>query len=121
MDLTQHELVTLLGALLSAFTISRREGAAGHDFPVPWYETNPYVITMLKPFPCDIKVRSEAKRRWIMSESEDAGYTVKASEAERTDRWDIVRPEGEEKIYTWEGLTTPFKKPNKIPVYPPGV
>jgi len=120
-DLTNHELVTLLGALLWSFTVKRKEGAEGLANPVPWYETNPYVITMSKPFACDITVRSEEKRRYIMDGCPDAGYVVKKSEDERKDQWDIVRPENEQVHYSWEGLTARFEKPDVMPTYPAGV
>lgn len=122
MDLTSCELVLLLSALLSSFTVSRKEGANGALHPVPWYETNPYVITMSAPFPCDIKVRSEEKRRRILSDPDarDAGYVIRETEEGKKDRWDIVRPEGEKEHYSWEGLTTAFsvKEGGKMPVYP---
>lgn len=121
-DLTYCELVLLLGALLSSFTVSRKEGANGALHPVPWYETNPYVITMSAPFPCDIKVRSEEKRRRILQDpaAQDAGYTIREPEEGKKDKWDIVRPEDERQHYSWEGLTTAFapKDGDKMPVYP---
>lgn len=88
---------------------------------MPWYETNPYVITMSKPFNCEIKVRSEGKRKYIMDGCPDAGYVVKSNEAERENQWDIVRPENEPVHYSWEGLTTRFETPAVMPTYPPGV
>ena len=107
---------------MSNFTISRKEGANGAQHPVPWYETNPYVITMSAPFPCDIKVRSEEKRRRILSDpvAQEAGYTIKDDVTEKTDRWDIIRPENEKEHYSWEGLTTAFvpAEGEKMPVYP---
>lgn len=120
-DLTNHELITLLGALLWSFTVKRKEGAEGLANPVPWYETNPYVITMSKPFACDITVRSEEKRKYIMDGCPDAGYVVKKSEDERQDQWDIVRPDNEQVHYSWEGLTARFEKPDVMPTYPAGV
>jgi len=66
-ELILTELYTLIGSLVWAFDITRKSGKEGYDHPVPWYETNPYVITMAKPFPCDIVPRSEEKRRfrWV--------------------------------------------------------
>jgi hypothetical protein len=120
-DFTQTELLTLIGALLWSFAIKRREGAEGNDNPIPWYETNPYVITMSKPFSCDITVRSAEKRNYIMNECPDAGYVVKKNERGRETQWDVVRPEDEQVHYSWEGLTARFEKPAIMPTYPAGV
>jgi len=121
-DFTSCELVLLLSALLSSFTVSRKEGAAGALNPVPWYETNPYVITMSAPFPCDVRVRSEEKRRRILADvgEADAGYTIRETSEGKRGRWDIVRPENEREHYSWEGLTTAFslRDGGKMPVYP---
>ena len=53
-ELILIELYTLIGSLAWAFDIKRKEGREGYENPVPWYETNQYVITMAKPFACDI-------------------------------------------------------------------
>ena len=72
-DLTSLELFTLYGALASCFDIKAPEGTEH----IPWYEVHPYVITMTKPFPMDIKPRSEAKAKLIMEMCpDDAGYTL---------------------------------------------
>ncbi|KAK0308869.1 hypothetical protein LTR01_004749 [Friedmanniomyces endolithicus] len=103
-DLTTCELYTLIGSLLWAFEIKRPEGRDAHDSPLPWYETAPWVITMPKPFKADIRVRSEEKRRQILNDCPDAGYTIMDNESERKTRWDVVRQPGEH-LYRWDGLT----------------
>ncbi|KAK4545499.1 hypothetical protein LTR36_002849 [Oleoguttula mirabilis] len=111
-DLTNMELCTLFGALAWSFDIKPKEGLQ----PLPWYEVNPYVITMSKPFPVDITVRTEEKRQFIMEASPDAGYTLK-DKAE--DKWDIVH-EADGKPWTWQGLA-PYYEPPAVPkVYPAG-
>jgi len=117
-DLTFCELSTLIGSLLWAFTINRPEGVAGKAAPIPWYETAPWVITMSKPFKCDIQVRSEEKRRIIMETFPDGGELIRDNEEERKTRWDVARKEGEE-VYEWEGLTTPAEPVWKT--YGPGI
>lgn len=112
-DLTSMELCTLFGALAWAFDIKAPEGQK----TLPWYEVNPYVITMPKPFPVDIKVRSEEKRRYILKESPDAGYYLKD---EKETRWDLVH-EKDGKPWTWEGLAEPWVEPAVPKVYPAGV
>lgn len=66
---------------------------------------------MPKPFKCEIRVRSEEKKRWIEGNCPDGGGLVRDTEKERRNRWDVVRPrpsggeeEGEEH-FNWEGLT----------------
>nr|OQO17441.1 hypothetical protein B0A51_16079 [Rachicladosporium sp. CCFEE 5018] len=124
-DLTQTELTTLLGALLWSFNIARHSGRRGDENPIPWYEVNPFVITMMKPFDCSIQVRSEAKRAYILEqpEAQDAGYLIRSHDEPTTSEWDMVRPESEAlpKPYTWEGLTVPFGKPATMPTYAPGI
>lgn len=75
---------------------------------------------MSKPFKCSIRCRSEAKRRYIMTETpdNDPGYTVKDSEAQRKSRWDIVRKPGED-LFAWDGLTE--QAPGHSRMYPAGV
>lgn len=117
-DLTQTELTTLIGSLLWAFEIKRSEGIAGRDNPVPWYETAPWVITMSKPFPCSIKVRSEHKRKIIMEEFPEGGNLVKPHPSLCKSKWDVSRKEGEE-LFAWDGLTD---QAPKVPrTYGPGV
>lgn len=106
------ELCTLLGALSWAFDITPK--SKGQD--IPYYEVNPYVITMGKPFPVDINVRSDAKRRYIQTLPLDAGYTLKD---EKEGRWDQVH-EKDGKIWTWEGLATPYETPAQPKIYPDG-
>lgn len=110
-ELTQCELFTLIGHLIWAFDIRRCEGKSAAENPVPWYETAPWVITMPKPFKCEIRVRSEEKKRWIEGNCPDGGGLVRDTEKERRNRWDVIRPrprggeeEGEEH-FNWEGLT----------------
>lgn len=119
-DLVQTELYTLFGALAWSFDIKRKEGRAGYENPVPWYETNPFVITMLKPFPCDIKIRSEEKRRYILNGCADGGLLVKTelSEGPRS-RWDINRKSNEP--FIWSGLTAPHPQSRQIRSYSPGI
>lgn len=101
-DLTQNELLTLIGSLIWAFEIRRPEG--GNAPAVPWYETAPWVITMSKPFKCDIKVRSEAKRQYILNECPDGANLIIDNEKQRTDKWQVVRPPGQD-LFAWDGLT----------------
>ncbi|KAF7186677.1 Cytochrome P450 monooxygenase [Pseudocercospora fuligena] len=101
-DLTQNELLTLIGSLIWAFEIKRCEG--GNAPAVPWYETAPWVITMSKPFKCDIKVRSEAKRQYILNETPEGGNLIIDDEKQRTDKWQVVRPPGQD-LFAWDGLT----------------
>lgn len=96
-DLVETELYTTIAALAWAFTIARPEGRRGYDNPIPWYETNPFVITIPKPFVCDIKVRSEQKRRAIL--------TGLNGPAESSNGFDKRR----ETNFLWEGLLNPMK------------
>jgi hypothetical protein len=64
-DLVTSELYTLIGSLTWAFNISRPEGLKGYENPIPWYEMNPYSITMPRHFPVVVKVRSEEKAKFI--------------------------------------------------------
>ena len=66
-ELVLTECYTTIGAIASCFDIKRKEGRRGYENPVPWYETNPFVITMAKPFPCDITPRNEEKARFILN------------------------------------------------------
>lgn len=45
-DLVTTELYTTIASIAWGFNIKRKEGKAGYESPVPWYQTNPYVITM---------------------------------------------------------------------------
>ena len=105
-DLTQTELVSLIGAILWGFNIKSPVGRDGAPTSVPWYESNPFAITLLRPFACGITVRSEEKRLQILESCDDPSYSLKADESQRTSRWDIVREEGQS-LYTWEGLAVP--------------
>ncbi|PPJ61376.1 hypothetical protein CBER1_09443 [Cercospora berteroae] len=118
-DLTQCELLGLIGHLIWAFEIKRTEGKHAAENPVPWYETAPWVITMSKPFKCDVKVRSEEKRRWIEEFAPEGGQLIKDSEKERTSRWDVVRKPGQEH-FNWDGLTD-LATGHEGKVYAPGV
>lgn len=100
-DLTQTELFTLIGHLIWAFEIKRPEGLSP---VIPWYETAPWVITMPKPFKADIRVRSEAKRKYILEQCPEGGNLIRESEKERKSKWDVVRKPGED-LFSWEGLT----------------
>lgn len=112
MDLTQVELCTLFGALAWSFNISPKLDVD----QLPWYEVNPYVITMAKPFPVNIEVRSESKRRYIMEASPDAGYTLKEK---KEDRWDQTHIENG-KPWDWQGLAPHYEVPAVRKVYPAG-
>ncbi|KAK3677176.1 hypothetical protein LTR78_002714 [Recurvomyces mirabilis] len=103
-DLTSNELLTLIGSLMWAFEIKRPEGRYGADAPLPWYETAPWVITMTKPFKCDIKCRSEEKRRYIMTEGHEDTNLIIDSEKQRKSKWDVKRQPGED-LFRWDGLT----------------
>ena len=74
---------------------------------------------MPKPFKCDITVRSEEKKRWIEENAPPGGGLVKDSEKDRTSRWDVIRPKGEEH-FNWEGLTDRAEG-HAGKVYGPGV
>jgi len=107
-DLVTTELYTTIGSIAWAFTITRKEGRAGYDNPVPWYETNPYVITMASQFPCNVTPRSAEKVRYILSRCEDASLLVKAkgeSSEGQFAKWDVHRPE--DRTFDWEGMTRP--------------
>ena len=105
------ELCTLFGALAWSFDMSAPEGST-----IPYYEVNPYVITMTKPFPVNITPRSEAKRQFIMDGCEDAGYTLKDK---KEDKWDILH-EADGKPWTWQGLAPHYEVPATTKVYPAG-
>ncbi|KAI7555005.1 hypothetical protein KC317_g13125 [Hortaea werneckii] len=108
-DLTYFELCTLFGALAWSFDIKAKEGTTP-----PYYEVNPYVITMAKPFPVDITPRSEGKKRYILDGCEDAGYTLKDK---KEDRWDLThRADG--KLWDWDGLAPAYEEPKVPKVYP---
>lgn len=62
---------------------------------MPWYETNPFVITIPKPFACDIKVRSEEKRRAILTGLNEESESVSGFDKKR------------ETAFLWEGLLNP--------------
>ena len=120
-DLTNVELFTLFGALAWSFNIRKKEP----DQVVPWYEVNPYVITMCKPFPLIIEARSEEKKRFILDGCPEPGYWLKSKSETR---WDIQHENGEKitygedrKAWTWDGLSVPYEKPATPKVYPPGV
>lgn len=112
-DLTHHELTTLLGAVLWAFNVSRFEGRQGYENPLPWYETAPWVITMSKQFPCNIEVRSESRRRWILEHCPRTDDYIKSDEKDVKDRWDVVRG-GD--LFEWEGLAS--RAENAAKLYP---
>lgn len=118
-DLVMAELYTLIGSLAWAFDIKRKEGRQGYDSPVPWYETNPFVITMAKPFPLNITVRSEQKRRFILDGCPDGGFLVRDKGTETIDRWDVFRGDGTP--FNWQGLTTPLSGEVRSRSYSPGV
>ena len=118
-DLTNTELFTLFGALAWAFNISPKE----KDQPLPWYEVNPYVITMCKPFPIKIEARTEDKRRFVMDQ--DPGYWLTSTPKTR---WDVPWENAEKQTYgedrkpwTWEDVSVPWVQPDVPKVYPAGV
>lgn len=111
-DLTNMELFTLFGALAWSFDIKSK---LPKD-QLPWYEVNPYVITMSKPFPLEIKARTEEKKRFILDGCPDPGYTLKDKPE---NRWDIVHQDSSE-AWTWGGLSEPYEVPAVPKVYPEG-
>ena len=114
-DLTNMELFTLFGALAWSFDISPKD----KNQPMPWYEVNPYVITMSKPFPINITARTEEKRRFILDGCPDPGHFLKEKPEHR---WDLgVVHEDREQAWTWQGLSVPFEAPETPKVYPAGV
>ncbi|KAJ8606892.1 hypothetical protein MRB53_040645 [Persea americana] len=110
-DLTQMELITLFGALAWSFDIKPK-----NPENMPWYEVNPYVITMCKPFPIDIIPRTEAKRQWILDEVKDPGYWLTT---DGKTKWDIVHDTKKEP-WTWQGLAPAFVPSKEPKVYPAG-
>lgn len=117
------ELYSLIGALAWGFDIKRPEGLNGYRNPLPWYENNPYSITMAKQFPVHVTPRSEEKARFIRAGCpEDLSATVRERQDNRLadiDKWAVYTPK--DKLYDWEGLTVPltgFKPPR---AYSPGV
>ena len=72
------------------------------------------MVTPPAIFPVTFTPRSEEKKRWVMSEVEDPGYTLKDK---RETRWDILHEDGG-KPWTWEGLTLKYAEPEKKKVYP---
>lgn len=125
-DLVSTELYTTIGSIAWGFNIKRKEGKAGYENPVPWYQTNPYVITMMSQFPCEVTVRSKEKAQIIMAQSEDPNLLVKAP-GEKSEglfaKWDVWRPDESTGItFDWEGLTKPAPNHNRGPrTYPEGV
>ncbi|KAK3614603.1 hypothetical protein LTR56_027144 [Elasticomyces elasticus] len=124
-DLVMTELYTTIGSIAWGFHIRRKEGKAGYENPVPWYETNPYVITIASQFPADVTPRSEEKAR-IQQLTEDPSLTVKAT-GEKSEgqfgRWDVYRPDEDSGLtFDWEGMTQQAPNHNKgLRAYPVGV
>lgn len=106
------ELTTLFGAIAWAFNIKPKDGSG----PLPWYEVNPYVITMCKPFPIEIIPRTEAKRQWILGEVNDPGYWLTT---EPKSKWDIVH-DVDKSHWDWQGLAPYYEQPKVPRVYPVG-
>ncbi|KAK0897082.1 hypothetical protein LTR91_010848 [Friedmanniomyces endolithicus] len=125
-DLVATELYTTIGSIAWGFNIKRKEGKAGYENPVPWYQTNPYVITMASQFPADVTPRTAEKARIIRQLTEDPSLTVRAV-GEKSEgqfgRWDVFRPEeGSGRTFDWEGLTALAPDHDKGPRrYPVGV
>ena len=84
---------------------------------------NPYVITMAKHFPVDIRPRNEARARFIRAGCpEDLSPLVKErrdSKLADIDRWAVFAPKGQ--TYDWEGLTAPLTGFRPPRAYSPGV
>jgi len=59
---------------------------------------------MSKPFKCDIKVRSEAKRRQILEDFPAGDNLIKDNARQCKSRWDVARQPGET-LFAWGGLT----------------
>ncbi|KAI7549302.1 cytochrome P450 [Hortaea werneckii] len=125
-ELVTTELYTTIGSIAWGFNIKRKEGRAGYNHPVPWYQTNPYVITMASQFPCDVIPRSPEKAKYITNYCEDPSLLVKST-GQRSEgslaKWDVYRPDEDSGLtFDWEGLTQPAPNHDKGPrVYPRGV
>ncbi|KAI6894767.1 hypothetical protein KC334_g11953 [Hortaea werneckii] len=117
---------TTIGSIAWGFNIKRKEGRAGYNHPVPWYQTNPYVITIASQFPCDVTPRSSEKAKYITNYCEDPSLLVKST-GQRSEgslaKWDVYRPDEDSGLtFDWEGLTQPAPNHDKGPrVYPRGV
>lgn len=125
-DLVTIELYTTIGAIAWGFDIKRKEGRQGYENPVPWYQTNPYVITMASQFPCNVTPRSAEKAKYIAGGCEDSSLLVKGI-GEKSEgllaKWDVFRPDESSGVtFDWHGLTTPAPNHNHGPrAYPVGV
>ena len=126
-DLVTAELYTLVGAIVWAFDINRPEGLKGYENPVPWYEMNPYVITMAHHFPIDIRPRSEDKARFIRAGCPEGPRRLVKERSDSItadsprDRWTVYADEKGVQSFSWSGLTAPltgFTPPRR---YSPGV
>ena len=109
-DLTAVELYTLVGALAWAFDIKRPEGLRGYQNPVPWYEMNPFAITVARHFQVDISPRSEFRAQFIRAGCPDAPVRLikerqdsMVVESPTATRWDVHVKKGS--VYDWGGLT----------------
>ena len=122
-DLVIAELYTLIGAIVWAFDIKRPEGLRGYQNPLPWYENNPYAITMSKHFPLDVKIRSESRAQFIKAGCpEYLSPLVRDRHDSRLadiDRWAVFAPQ--DKAFEWGGLTAEIKGLKPPRAYSPGV
>lgn len=67
MDAVEMELCLLIGAIAWSFDIKRKDGRAGYDNPVLWYDPNPLASMTMRPFALDIQARTEEKKRMILN------------------------------------------------------
>ncbi|KAF2857721.1 putative P450 monooxygenase [Piedraia hortae CBS 480.64] len=123
-DLVSTELYTAIGSLAWAFNIRRKEGYEGYKNPVPWYQTNPWVITMLSQFECDFIPRSKEREMQIraMAETDEMLVKIPGQQSEgQFAKWDIYRPEDTTVPFDWKGLTAPAPLDQRNRKYPAGV
>jgi hypothetical protein len=59
-------MYTAVGAVAWGFNVSPKQDGTGKECLPPWYSQSPWVISVPQAFPCEIRVRSEAKRQAIV-------------------------------------------------------
>lgn len=65
MDLVEVELFVSMGAMAWASTISKKRDSLGKEMYVPAHDYTTYLISRPKPFPFEMKPRSENKARLV--------------------------------------------------------